>query len=139
MVSDLVSRGRFDELEGLVTSEAVQEVSRNYQNLSSTQRQFVSVNTNDLFFRFVYEIGMIFDDNTQRRFVEITTVFYGLHGLAKAKMEAKIGHAQQHAHHHIRNEIYVCNYRFIREYTKGKVDTWTINKLNHFQIADFRE
>lgn len=40
-------------------------MSRNYHNLSSVQRQFVAVNTNDLFLRFIYEIGMIFDDDTR--------------------------------------------------------------------------
>lgn len=132
VVSDLVSRGHFDELEGLVTREAVQEVSHNYNSLSAMQRKFVAVNTKDIFLRFIYEIGMIFDDETQRRFVEITTVFQGLHGLDNARMQ----HEYQYFQHLNRDAAYVCNYRFIREYTKGKDDSWTINKLNHFQIED---
>jgi len=45
--------------------QAVQEVSRNYRNLNDTQRKFIAVNTNDIFLRFIYEIGMIFDDDTR--------------------------------------------------------------------------
>lgn len=30
----------------------------------------------------------------------------------------------------------VCNYRFIREYTKGAESDWTINLLNHFRPSD---
>ena len=44
--------------------QVIQEVRRNYWELSSQQRQFVEINSADLFFRFVYEIGMIFDDDT---------------------------------------------------------------------------
>jgi len=33
-------------------------------------------------------------------------------------------------------QIYVTMHRFIREYTKGKDDSWIINKLNHFQIGE---
>jgi len=40
-------------------------VSRNYGNLSDEQRKFVAVNTDDIFLRFIYEIGMIFDDETR--------------------------------------------------------------------------
>jgi len=43
----------------------VQELSRNYQNLTDTQRKFIAVNSNDIFLRFIYEIGMIFDDDTR--------------------------------------------------------------------------
>ena len=45
--------------------QVVQEVSHNYKYLSDRQRKFVAVNTNDIFLRFIYEIGMIFDDDTR--------------------------------------------------------------------------
>ena len=45
--------------------QAVQEVSRNYSSLTDVQRKFLAVNTNDFFLRFIYEIGMIFDDDTR--------------------------------------------------------------------------
>ena len=45
--------------------QAVREVSYNYNKLSDIQRKFVAVNPNDIFLRFIYEIGMIFDDDTR--------------------------------------------------------------------------
>ena len=41
-------------------------MSRNYLALSDVQRRFVAVNSKDFFFRFVYEIGLIFDDDTRK-------------------------------------------------------------------------
>lgn len=32
--------------------------------------------------------------------------------------------------------ISICNYRFIREFTKGVESDWTINLLNHFRPID---
>lgn len=35
-----------------------------------------------------------------------------------------------------REKIYILNYRFIREFTKGVQDEWTINAINHFKPSD---
>jgi hypothetical protein len=129
-VSGLISKGQFESLEGLVANDAIWELRRSYDSLSPQQRQFVAADPTDFFFRFIYEIGMIFDDDTDQRFVEITTVFQGFHGLENVKRN-NAGHYTEEMYRS-RDQVYICNYRFIREFTKGKEDEWTINKLNHF-------
>jgi len=52
-------------LKCLCCIQAVEEVTGNYNKLSDVQRKFLVVNTNDIFLRFIYEIGMIFDDATR--------------------------------------------------------------------------
>lgn len=37
------------------------------------------------------------------------------------------------------NKISICNYRFIREFTKGVESDWTVNLLNHFRPIDVAE
>ena len=44
---------------------------------------------------------------TERRFVEITTVFQGLHGLGNARVK----YEHQYVQHLNRDATYVCNYR----------------------------
>jgi len=46
---------------------------------------------------------------TERRFVEITTVFQGLHGLGNAKTK----YEHQFINHLNRDATYVCNYRSV--------------------------
>jgi len=133
-VSGLISRGQFENLDGLVASEAHWELRRNYDRLSPHQRELVAINTRDIIVNFVYEIGMIFDDDTDQRFVEITTVFQGYYGLDEMKRRNPSSFVEEMYQH--REQIYVCNYRFIREFTKGKEDEWIINKLNHFCPAE---
>lgn len=31
--------------------------------------------------------------------------------------------------------MFICNYRFIREFTKNIESSWTINMINHFMPA----
>lgn len=35
-----------------------------------------------------------------------------------------------------RDKIVICNYRFIREYTKGVEGQWTVNMVHHFNLSD---
>jgi len=44
---------------------------------------------------------------TEKRFIEITTVFQGLHGLDDAKMQ----YEHQYLNYLNRESTYVCNYR----------------------------
>lgn len=82
---------------------------------------------------------MFDDDNNkpQKRFVEITMVYHVLRGLdaMKAKGEdlpLNVGMLPQY-----RDNISICNYRFIKEFTKGNESDWTINLLNHFKPSDY--
>jgi len=122
----------FLELKGLVTREAISEIEKNYQKLETKQKQFIAINPKDLFIRFVYEIGIIFDEETNKRFVEITTVIQGCHGLGAARMGDDYVEEMKKS----QDQLYACNYRFLREYTKGVDSDWTINKLNHFKPAE---
>lgn len=36
-----------------------------------------------------------------------------------------------------RDKLFILNYRFIRDYSKGVSDQWTLNIVNHFKPAEF--
>jgi len=127
-VSALISRGEFGGLESLITKEAVIEIQKNYQELDLKQKEIIVISPADLFLRYIYEIGIIFDDSTNKRYVEITTVMQGIQGMG-VHIE-KGGHPSEM--NKSQDQLYICNYRFVREYTKGVQSDWTINKLNHF-------
>lgn len=67
-----------------------------------------------------------------QKFVEITVVYHSLRGF----------HHEVDRHNHIKmnlqnfpeyaQRMFVSNYRFIREFTKGVESSWTVNKVNHF-------
>ncbi|XP_064646559.1 m-AAA protease-interacting protein 1, mitochondrial-like [Lineus longissimus] len=132
VVSDLVAGGDFQNLRELdvVADEAIGDAQVHYADLNVSQRQIIKVDPEDIFFRYIYEIGMIFDDMTEKRFVEITTVFQGCVGLAEVRKRDPWAIQKYVAEN--ADKLYICNYRFIREFTKGVADDWMVNKLNHF-------
>ena len=63
-VSEKISNGNFDEISDLVSREAIKEIKHNYEELNTKQKEFIRVYSEDIFLRFIYEIGMIFDDTS---------------------------------------------------------------------------
>ncbi|XP_041374407.1 m-AAA protease-interacting protein 1, mitochondrial-like [Gigantopelta aegis] len=129
-VSTCISNGDFSALKGLVTSEAIEEVQKSYEHLDVKQRRFLSVNPKDIFYMFIYEIGMIFDSSTNQRFVEITVALQGFHDYHEV-IQTPVAKYLEIFRENV-EQMYICNYRFSREYTKGVESEWTISKLNHF-------
>lgn len=68
-----------------------------------------------------------------RRFVEITMCYHAIHNLEEIKRRSEeIIDIQKE----LKSSIYVLNYRFIREYTEGVKDAWTINAINHLKAEE---
>ncbi|ESO05479.1 hypothetical protein HELRODRAFT_171110 [Helobdella robusta] len=130
IVSSCISRGDFNSLNGLVTrefSKAVEEIKQNYNLLTEGQKKFIMVDPRNIFLKFVYEIGMIFEDKSNRKFIEITTVMQGYHGLERIKDENVRDLSSEMIEN--RHNLFVCNYR---EFARDREDYWIVNKLNHF-------
>lgn len=76
------------------------------------------------------------EGDDQKRFVEITMVFHTLRGLAQMRARGEEPPLNMGMLPEYQKRISICNYRFIREYTKGVEGEWTINLLNHFRPTD---
>ena len=98
---------------------------------------------------FIYQIGIMMDDdpieeNKHTRHVEITWV---AHAMSKEAEDAMTEHSMEVLRPKESLEKMqevldktggstILNYRFIREYTKGVEDSWTVNAVNHFKLMD---
>lgn len=72
------------QLEGLVDRVALNDVKQSLSKMSVAERYDIRVDKEDVYFSFPYQIGVMFDeseDDSQKRFVEITMVFHVLRGL----------------------------------------------------------
>lgn len=72
----------------------------------------------------------------EKRFVEITMVYHTLRGLAAMRMRGEEPPLNMGMMPEYQQRICICNYRFIREFTKGVDSDWTVNLLNHFRPSD---
>ena len=112
-----------------------------YSLFDKDQRSALAVDTEDVYFSFVYQIGILMEDhpteeNKSIRHAEITWVgqtFPDYMGVIEKcdgnPMEVKKFMDE-------RGGPQILNYRFIRDYTKGVEDSWTINALNHYMLLD---
>lgn len=156
-MSRKIAEGDFRSLQGLVSSHAISTLQRTTALLSLSQRHEISVNKDDIYFAFPYQvnthiksnsnfvivlkqIGIIFnEDNKEKRFVEITTVHHVLRGWAAMKERGEHVPINMGMLPEYQQRISVCNYKFIREYTKGVESDWTINLVSQFKPIDQRD
>jgi len=161
IVSQKLASGKLDELEGLVDTRILAEISQKLGTFSVFQRELLAVDVKDIFFSFPHRIGVIMPDqepprdpfarsavNTednagsrppQTRYVEITVVFHILRGFLEKSKESQNFSIRHFINSEDRNNVMVCNYRFFRDFTKGVQNpTWIINMMNHFLPADHK-
>ena len=116
---------------------------------SKAERESLRTSLEDIQINFIYQIGIMMDDdpieeNKHTRHVEITWV---AHAMSKEVEDAMTEHNMEVLRpkesceklQEVLDETggsTILNYRFIREYTKGVEDSWTVNAVNHFKLMD---
>jgi len=135
-VSSALANGDTTSLEDIVEPKALAEIKRNFSFFSPTQQQELAVHPGDFIRSFIYEVGIMFDDNeegVQERFVEITFCAHILRGLSEFS-EKTLAEMSLRQWLEQGDRGMICNYRFIREFTKGVEGQWLINYIDHFKL-----
>ncbi|XP_055692669.1 m-AAA protease-interacting protein 1, mitochondrial [Lutzomyia longipalpis] len=141
-VSTKLSDGDTTDLTDLLSRECATEITASIRKMSVAQRHEIRVIKEDVYFSFPYQVGIIFDDDSgeetaaQKRWVEITMIFHALRGLRDMQERGETPPINLGLLPDYRDKISICNYRFIKEFTKGKESDWTINVVNHFKPND---
>ncbi|CAF4736112.1 unnamed protein product, partial [Rotaria sp. Silwood1] len=145
VVSRLIGNNQFDDLSGLVTQQAINEIKKNYENLTSEQKQKISVDESEIVFTYPYLIGMIMDEQKNSRLVEITMIFHILKD--RNSYQEEMLHAKGDSITNwtatmkkMRDNIVVCNYKFLRDMSKNaNDDSWIITGLNHWLPSEYEQ
>ena len=104
-VSNLISKGNFDELKGLVYDEAIQELKDNFSKLTLSQKTQIGVNENDLLSHVPYDFEIKGD------FVRLGVVFYYIPNSNYSSFEAEKNVSQLYnILNERRDDILVANY-----------------------------
>lgn len=152
-VSSCLANSDFDTLREsqALTDDCLRTLILNMARFDSSERQLIKpIDENSILNQFIYQIGIMFDDENQSRHVEIT---FSLHCLPDFSLLDVDDEFQKMGLRDINGKIrdmekivrtimdhptgpIVHTYRFIRNYTKGQVDdSWTINALNHASLS----
>ena len=139
-VSQCLSEGDLNTLKesDVISDECLHELNLNLSLFSHNQSQRLLVNRKDIFYNFVYQIGVILDDHdVKKRHVEVTYVAHAIPNLKDLMDEESLSFQEVHKanmEHETGPIVLAC--RFIRNYSKGVEDSWTINALNYLCIKD---
>lgn len=139
VISSKLMNGDFSTLNHLVSSEALNELKPVIQKLSVSQRRQLEIRESDIYLTFPYQIGIMFDETNekaQKRWVEVTMVFHVLRGLQEMRESGEEIPWNMGTLPEYQDKVFVCNYRFIKEFTKGEESDWTVNVVNHFKPID---
>ena len=124
----------------MVSPDVIAELKPIVETLSVQQRRQLEIQTKDMYLTFPYQVGIMFDETNeskpQKRWVEITMVFHMLLGLQEMQKNSETIPWNLGVLPEYQDRIFICNYRFKKEFTNGNQSDWTVNVLNHFKPID---
>ena len=125
-VSNQIASGNWNDLEGTVTKEVIQEVRGNIEKWSHQDRAFLAAKEHQVSFIATYHAALQTVDDLNR--VQIHTT---LHYVPGKETNAYMAFAD------FEEKAFVANYHFERDYrNKEALTGWTITALNHFRMKD---
>ncbi|XP_011304871.1 uncharacterized protein [Fopius arisanus] len=140
VVSHFLSRENYEALEGLVTPEVIQKLRQKICTLTSSQKELIAINKDDIYGYFPYTIRMLYEGEGENKksFAEIFVVFYSLRGLKQLREKninppLKMGLMPEY-----RDKIFVANYKFVKDYTNGIDAPWIINLCNQVMLLAYK-
>ena len=140
-VSQSLSEGDFETLEdsNVISEECLRKLKISVALFTHLQRERLYVSQKDIFYNFIYQIGVILDDeDPKKRHVEITYVAHTIPNLEEMVDSPSLSFddiKKAGIEHDTGPIVLAC--RFIRNYSKGSVsDSWTLNAINYSVIKD---
>nr|XP_054932915.1 uncharacterized protein LOC126542083 isoform X2 [Dermacentor andersoni] len=125
-VSVLMSNGDFTSMEGLVTNDVASAAQASCCSLSVEQRQRLAIKLSDIYFCFLYQIGIIMDDNSNQRYVEATVVYHYMPGLEEARRNPETMHETVEQ---LQEKVHVANYSDVPFFSGSFGTTLKVQRL----------
>jgi len=142
VVSQSLATGDLENLDETCTQDCLNTVTKNLSLFSMRERAELNLTADDIYYGFLYQIGILMDDEPDRegnygRSVECTWVGHAYKDYVDLVLENNSNPMRIKDVLEENGGPTILNFRFIRGYTKGKEeDSWTINALNYYKLYD---
>lgn len=137
-ISNMISKGEFNGLKGLVHDSAIEKVKQNYELLDANQKSVLAVNPSDVQVQVHYLFEEAKADSSL--FVKMGLLFYVVPGFFEAMQQAMLDPIKQmDIRRKFQDDLIVADYRLVREYSQKGPSEWIITELNHWAVADHEE
>ncbi|XP_056332167.1 m-AAA protease-interacting protein 1, mitochondrial [Danio aesculapii] len=132
-VSDLLSKGNFEELRSVMSREAVENIRKKCKALPEAQQRQLAISLDDIIFVLPEDVSVFFDQRG-RKFIYITMRLWYLssadvpedpEGTSIFKIDLTAEETQR--------KIITAVYEFYRELSAGANPEWTVTRLWHWK------
>lgn len=107
--------------------------------MTPDQRKHIIINSEHIQWIFPHEIQFITketeEENASQFFVEIMVIVHACTDMKRMEFKDILVTTKE-SFRRLENSYSVANYRFIKEFTKGVEDDWTINYILHVKPTD---
>ncbi|KAL4646870.1 hypothetical protein GN956_G9589 [Arapaima gigas] len=136
-VSTLMSQGRFADLQGLVSSEALQRARTGCDSLTEEQRRGLAVLLEDIIFLVPEDVSLLYD-NKGRKFCYVLMRFWYLSNadVPKDQESTLVLKTLDQGGGHADRKIVTAAYEFQMELTDGLDREWTVTNIWHWKQLD---
>ncbi|CAM9534346.1 unnamed protein product [Lampetra fluviatilis] len=136
-VSSLVAESKFDQLQGLMDEDALEELRHKCSLMGESQRRQLAVPLEDVMYSATDDVA-IYYDNSGRRYVNILMRFWYLTSASLpdsdfAGMKIITFSAEDEDN---TQRIATASYEFRREFTEGVDADWTVIRLVHWKMME---
>lgn len=133
-VSALLSTGRFQELRGVMSREAVERVRKKCRALSEAQKTHLAISLDDMIFLLPEDVSIFFDQSG-RKFVYITMRLWYLSraDVPEDPESSRIFKMDLTEEDGPQKKIITAVYEFYRELTAGADPEWTVTQIWHWK------
>ncbi|KAI7809116.1 hypothetical protein IRJ41_026010, partial [Triplophysa rosa] len=139
-VSRLLSRYRFEALEGLVAKDLIGKLQEKCSHLPLSHQRALSAESDDIMYTTTGDVGIYYDDNG-RKFVSILMRFWYLTSArlpddtveGARVFQVSIGGDGERPE---TKRLLTANYEFQREFTQGVTPDWIITRIEHSKLLD---
>ncbi|XP_038125698.1 m-AAA protease-interacting protein 1, mitochondrial [Cyprinodon tularosa] len=137
-VSNLLSRCRFEDLDGLVAKDLIGKLEEKCSALPSDHQEALSAEPDQIMYSTPGDVGIFYDDDG-RKFVSILMRFWYLTSArlpddsveGTRLFKVAIGDGEPET-----KRLLTAIYEFQREFTKGVPPDWTITRIEHSKLLD---
>lgn len=139
VVSRQLASGDLENLSGLVTDDTIEILRESTKNFSLEQKSQMVVDPDDITYNYMYEINVIRknEEEIEKKFVQVTMIYHVVRGYSKyieevRNLDAKAAFKMM-SMNKLKDNIFIWNCRFIRDYTNGVDAPWVINMITYFR------
>ncbi|XP_071326213.1 m-AAA protease-interacting protein 1, mitochondrial [Trachinotus anak] len=132
-VSNVMSRGRYHELRGIVSKEMVEYIEKKCQSLTDAQRRQLAVTMDDVIFVLPEDVSVVFDQYG-RKFCFIVMRFWLLstHEGPDDPEGTKLFRVASGEDGSPQKKLATAVYEFHRELTRGASPDWVVTTVWHW-------